>query len=91
MLILADLGHDPKHWPSEAATAAGQGEDRRSVHNAVSIFAEILIRGRQQVMCQWAPDIDTILIRGCKTTMFFDGTIEHRYVLIRIDTILIRV
>ena len=22
MLILADLGHDPKHWPSEAATAA---------------------------------------------------------------------
>ena len=22
MLILADLGHDPKHWPLEAATAA---------------------------------------------------------------------
>ena len=22
MLILADLGHDRKHWPSEAATAA---------------------------------------------------------------------
>ena len=28
MLILADLGHDPKHWPSEAATAADQSEDR---------------------------------------------------------------
>ena len=26
MLILADLGHDPKHWPSEAATAANQLE-----------------------------------------------------------------
>ena len=24
MLILADLGHAPKHWPSEAATAADQ-------------------------------------------------------------------
>ena len=28
MLILADLGHDPKHWPSEAATAADQSDDR---------------------------------------------------------------
>ena len=28
MLILADLGHDPKHWPSEAATAAHQSDDR---------------------------------------------------------------
>ena len=28
MLILADLGHDdPKHWPSEAATAADQSDD----------------------------------------------------------------
>ena len=24
MLILADLVHDPQHWPSEAATAAHQ-------------------------------------------------------------------
>ena len=28
MLILADLGHDPKHWLSEAATAADQSDDR---------------------------------------------------------------
>ena len=28
MLILADLGHDPKHWPSEAATVADQSDDR---------------------------------------------------------------
>ena len=28
MLILANLGHDPKHWPSEAATAADQTDDR---------------------------------------------------------------
>ena len=28
MLIFADLGHDPKHWPSEAATAADQSDDR---------------------------------------------------------------
>ena len=28
MLILADLGHDPKHWPSEAAIAADQSDDR---------------------------------------------------------------
>ena len=28
MLILADLGHDPKHWPSQAATAADQSDDR---------------------------------------------------------------
>ena len=28
MLILADLGHDPKHWPSEAVTAADQSDDR---------------------------------------------------------------
>ena len=28
MLILADLGPDPKHWPSEAATAAAQSDDR---------------------------------------------------------------
>ena len=28
MLILADLGHDPKRWPSEAATAADQSDDR---------------------------------------------------------------
>ena len=28
MLILAYLGHDPKHWPSEAATAADQSDDR---------------------------------------------------------------
>ena len=28
MLILADLGHDPKHWSSEAATAADQSDDR---------------------------------------------------------------
>ena len=28
MLILADLGCDPKHWPSEAATAADQRDDR---------------------------------------------------------------
>ena len=28
MLILADLGHDPKYWPSEAATAADQSDDR---------------------------------------------------------------
>ena len=27
MLIVADLGHDPKHWPSEAATAADQSDD----------------------------------------------------------------
>ena len=27
MLILADLGHDPKHWPSEAATAADPSDD----------------------------------------------------------------
>ena len=27
MLILADLGHDPKHWPSEAATVADQSDD----------------------------------------------------------------
>ena len=28
MLILADLGHDPKHWLSEAATAADRSDDR---------------------------------------------------------------
>ena len=28
MLILADLGHDPKHWPSEDARAADQSDDR---------------------------------------------------------------
>ena len=28
MLILADLGNDPKHWPSEAMTAADQSDDR---------------------------------------------------------------
>ena len=28
MLIFADLGHDPKHWLSEAATAADQSDDR---------------------------------------------------------------
>ena len=28
MLILADLGHDPKYWLSEAATAADQSDDR---------------------------------------------------------------
>ena len=28
MPISADLGHDPKHWPSEAATAADQSDDR---------------------------------------------------------------
>ena len=28
MVILADLGHDLKHWPSEAATAADQSDDR---------------------------------------------------------------
>ena len=28
MLILADLGADPKHWPSEAASAADQSDDR---------------------------------------------------------------
>ena len=27
MLTLADLGHDPKLWPSEAATAADQSHD----------------------------------------------------------------
>ena len=31
MLILADLGHDPKHWPSEAATAADQSDDREAL------------------------------------------------------------
>ena len=28
MLILADLGYDPKHWPLEAATAADRSDDR---------------------------------------------------------------
>ena len=28
MLILADLGHDTKHWASEAATAADQSDER---------------------------------------------------------------
>ena len=31
MLILADLGHGPKHWPSEAATAADQSDDREAL------------------------------------------------------------
>ena len=26
--VLADLGYDPKHWPSEAAAAADQSDDR---------------------------------------------------------------
>ena len=34
MLILADLGPDPKHWPSEAATAADQSDD----HGALLAF-----------------------------------------------------
>ena len=28
MLILADLGPEPKHWPSESATATDQSDDR---------------------------------------------------------------
>ena len=28
MLILVDLEHDPKHWLSEAATAADRSDDR---------------------------------------------------------------
>ena len=27
-MILADLGHDPTHWPSKAATAADHSDDR---------------------------------------------------------------
>ena len=31
MLILTDLGHDPKHWPLEAATAGDKGDNHEAL------------------------------------------------------------
>ena len=45
MLILADLGHDPKHWPSEATTAADQSDDRGALLAFAGRDSGRLIRG----------------------------------------------
>ena len=70
MPILADLGPDPKHWPSEAATAADQSDDRGALLACGGRDSGRLIGGvwggeppQESFSCEpWEPPVPLVVI-----------------------------